>query len=353
MTVWEYTRRRLPDHALVLLVLHLDLAADLGLLRHLPQRRPVWLGQGALDDLRDRAALPRRFRLPDRPRQQDGEHASRTPRRESRCARTSRAWPAQAPAPPQRSSAWRIPARGTISEEEFQQAKAKLLASPGRRQEHKSEAGDTTCRRVPKASSPLGEGRLAPDPDLVEYVVITVPDLSSSLAVAQALRSLVESSRIRILDLVAVVTDAHGGYAVTEPELVAALGDLGGVDGEVGGLLSDDDIALACRALPSGSSALILVAEDRWAQEWRKQRGPVAAASSEASGSRGSGWSRRTVPAGSGWARGRRREASRRVTARPHRSAPSLPSARRRGRTCGRRRPAPAGGRGASAAPAR
>ena len=118
-----------------------------------------------------------------------------------------------------------------------------------------------------EGDEPTSDGRLAPDPDLVEYVVITVPDLSSSLAVAQALRSLVESSRIRILDLVAVVTDAHGGYAVTEPELVAALGDLGGVDGEVGGLLSDDDIALACRALPSGSSALILVAEDRWAQE--------------------------------------------------------------------------------------
>jgi len=111
------------------------------------------------------------------------------------------------------------------------------------------------------------DARLAPDPDLVEYIVITMPDLSSSLAVAQALRSLVEASRIRILDLVAVVTDAHGGYAVTEPELVSALADLRSVDGEVGGLLSDDDIALACRALPPGSSALVLVAEDRWAQE--------------------------------------------------------------------------------------
>jgi hypothetical protein len=109
--------------------------------------------------------------------------------------------------------------------------------------------------------------RLTPDPDLVEYVVITLPELSSSLNVAQALRSLVEASRIRILDLVAVVTDAHGGYAVTEPELVAALADLRGVDGEVGGLLSEDDIALACRALQPGTSALILVAEDRWAQE--------------------------------------------------------------------------------------
>lgn len=110
-------------------------------------------------------------------------------------------------------------------------------------------------------------GRFAPDPDLVEYLVISLPDLSSSLAVAVALRSLVEASRIRILDLVGVASDAQGRYAVTEPELVAALADLRTVDGEVGGLLSDDDIALACRALPYGSSALILVVEDLWAGE--------------------------------------------------------------------------------------
>jgi hypothetical protein len=109
--------------------------------------------------------------------------------------------------------------------------------------------------------------RTSPDPDLVEYVVINLPDLSSSASVAQALRSLVESSRIRILDLVGVVTDSQGRYTVAEPELVSALSDLRRVDGEVGGLLSDDDIALACRALRSGSSALILVAEDLWAQE--------------------------------------------------------------------------------------
>ena len=30
--------------------------------------------------------------------------------------------------------------------------------------------------------------------------------------------------------------------------------------------MSDDDIALACQALQPGTSALIIVAEDRWAQ---------------------------------------------------------------------------------------
>ena len=105
-----------------------------------------------------------------------------------------------------------------------------------------------------------------PDLDLVEYVVITLSGLSGAVTVARALKELVESSRIRILDLVAVVTDAEGHYTSLEPESVPGLAALGGVEGEVGGLLSEDDIALACGALTPSTSALILVVEDRWAQ---------------------------------------------------------------------------------------
>jgi hypothetical protein len=106
----------------------------------------------------------------------------------------------------------------------------------------------------------------APDLDLVEYVVIAVPELSSTVDVAAALRDLVESSRIRILDLVGVVTGPGGRYSVIEPEQLSGLAELHSVEGEVGGLLSEDDIALACSALQPGTSALILVVEDRWAQ---------------------------------------------------------------------------------------
>jgi hypothetical protein len=105
-----------------------------------------------------------------------------------------------------------------------------------------------------------------PDLDLVEYVVITLSGLSGAVTVARALKELVEASRIRILDLVAVVTDAEGHYTSLEPESVPGLAALRAVEGEVGGLLSEDDIALACSALQSGTSALILVVEDRWAQ---------------------------------------------------------------------------------------
>lgn len=103
------------------------------------------------------------------------------------------------------------------------------------------------------------------DLDLVEYVVIAVPELSSTVGVAAALRELVESSRIRILDLVGVTTGPDGRFSAIEPEQLSGLAELRDVEGEVGGLLSEDDLALACSALQPGTSALILVVEDRWA----------------------------------------------------------------------------------------
>ncbi len=105
-----------------------------------------------------------------------------------------------------------------------------------------------------------------PDLDLVEYVVISVPELSSAVEVAAALKALVESAQIRILDLVGVATGPDGRFTAVEPELLSGLAALDSVEGEVGGLLSEDDITLASSALQRGTSALIVVVEDRWAQ---------------------------------------------------------------------------------------
>lgn len=115
-----------------------------------------------------------------------------------------------------------------------------------------------------------GAGRVddgtAPDLDLIEYVVISLPELSSAVDIAAALKQLVDTAQIRILDLVGVVTGPDGRFTAIEPELLSGLAELDGVEGEVGGLLSEDDLALACSALQPGTSALILVVEDRWAQ---------------------------------------------------------------------------------------
>jgi hypothetical protein len=106
---------------------------------------------------------------------------------------------------------------------------------------------------------------IEPDLDLVEYMVIALPDLSEVDLVAEALRQLVRGERIRILDLVAVIRTADGGYVSLEPDSVQGMAALADVEGESGGLLSDADIATACSDLPMGTAAVILVSEDSWA----------------------------------------------------------------------------------------
>ena len=104
------------------------------------------------------------------------------------------------------------------------------------------------------------------DSDLVEYLVITTGTLSRTAKVAEALQDLIDTAQLRVLDLVGVQIDDTGGYAAVELELLSGFADLRPGDGEVGGLLSEDDIALACGAMSPGTSALILVAEDGWAR---------------------------------------------------------------------------------------
>lgn len=109
-------------------------------------------------------------------------------------------------------------------------------------------------------------GSVAIDPDLIEYIVIATASLSRTGVVAAALQDLVDSSQIRILDLVGVQVDDVGGFAVVEPALLSGFDELRTVEGASGGVLSDDDIALACSAMSPGTCALILVTEDGWAR---------------------------------------------------------------------------------------
>jgi hypothetical protein len=106
-----------------------------------------------------------------------------------------------------------------------------------------------------------------PNPDLIEYLVLTTSGLSSRQAVAPVLRAFVKTSQIRILDLVGVQTDALGGYRSVDAESLPGLEGIRSRDPYLGAVLSDDDIALVCWALGPNESALILVAEDRWARE--------------------------------------------------------------------------------------
>lgn len=101
--------------------------------------------------------------------------------------------------------------------------------------------------------------------DLVEYLVIHVPDLSSLSSVGPALVALTVDSTIRILDLVAVTTDELGGVHEVGLDSVPGLRDIAPFVHLHHQLLSAHDIRLAALALPPGSAGLVLVTEDRWA----------------------------------------------------------------------------------------
>ena len=101
--------------------------------------------------------------------------------------------------------------------------------------------------------------------DLVEYLVIQVPDLNSLSSVGPALTALTTDSTIRILDLVAVTTDELGGVHEVGLDAVPGLAGLVRFVHLHHELLSAHDIRLAALALPPRSAGLVLVTEDRWA----------------------------------------------------------------------------------------
>lgn len=101
--------------------------------------------------------------------------------------------------------------------------------------------------------------------DLVEYLLVVFPDRSALGSVVPAVHDLVTSERIRVLDLVVVDRHRDGHLDVLELGDVEALAPLADLDGDLG-LLSENDIQLAARTVLAGEAALVLLAEDRWAQ---------------------------------------------------------------------------------------
>ena len=76
---------------------------------------------------------------------------------------------------------------------------------------------------------------------------------------------MVESGTIRILDLIFIGKDADGSVVAFEIDELDARGGFGGLDGDVGGLISPEDIEYAAAALEPNSSAALLIWEDVWA----------------------------------------------------------------------------------------
>jgi Family of unknown function (DUF6325) len=111
----------------------------------------------------------------------------------------------------------------------------------------------------------------------VEYLILGFPGNKFSGQIVPELAKLIDSGLIRIIDLTFISKDAAGGVTVVEYDAVEELAAFAGLDAEVGGILTDEDIAYAAQSLEPNSSGAMLIWEDTWA-------GPFAAAVRDADG---------------------------------------------------------------------
>ena len=104
-----------------------------------------------------------------------------------------------------------------------------------------------------------------PDADLVEYVVLTIPDETGLAGVVGTVQQLVESGVISLIDAVLLTRGADTPTVTTvapaEHVHLAAL--LALADRRL--RLSDHDVALAAATLDPAVAILMLLVEDRWA----------------------------------------------------------------------------------------
>lgn len=100
----------------------------------------------------------------------------------------------------------------------------------------------------------------------IDYVVIEWPGRQPTGEAAPIVVDLVERGIIRVLDVAFITKGEDGSVAGLEiADFGPDAGELSLFEGASSGLLSDDDTAEAAEALDSGTSAALIVYENRWA----------------------------------------------------------------------------------------
>jgi hypothetical protein len=101
----------------------------------------------------------------------------------------------------------------------------------------------------------------------VEVMLVELPSDDAGPEILAALDDLVERSTISVIDAVLVRKGLDGGCAAVEVyELAGSLATLHEIDGEYGGLVSAEDVALAASAMGPGTTCAVLVWENLWAE---------------------------------------------------------------------------------------
>jgi uncharacterized protein DUF6325 len=101
----------------------------------------------------------------------------------------------------------------------------------------------------------------------VEYMVVAFPGNKFNGKVAPALRELIDSKTIRVIDLAFIIKDPDGNTMGAELEDAGSevFQAFEGLTAERGGLLNQDDLMDIGDRLEPNSAAAILVWEDLWA----------------------------------------------------------------------------------------
>jgi Family of unknown function (DUF6325) len=101
----------------------------------------------------------------------------------------------------------------------------------------------------------------------VDYLVVEFPGSKFNGEIAPQLLDLVERGIIRVLDLVMIVKEADGSFDAVELSDIddSEAGELAALETELAEILSAEDVASAAAALEPGSTAALLVYENKWA----------------------------------------------------------------------------------------
>jgi hypothetical protein len=101
----------------------------------------------------------------------------------------------------------------------------------------------------------------------VEYILIGFPGNNFHGEIAPALARLIKNGTVRIIDLVFIGKDTEGNVVTIEFDQLEELAPFADLEGEAGGLVTEEDVAYAAAGLEPNSSALLIVWEDTWATE--------------------------------------------------------------------------------------
>jgi hypothetical protein len=100
-----------------------------------------------------------------------------------------------------------------------------------------------------------------------EFMVVRFDADRPSEGVVRALRELVATGTVRLLDLVVVRHRDDGGVDIVEPEEIGDGEGLASLPREVSGLAGEEDVEQIAEWLEPGSTGAILVIEHLWATE--------------------------------------------------------------------------------------